>query len=109
MSKKINWEYSPALESTDHIQLKDQYNLFINELLSYGLEFDYDYKNSTTFRFIINHIDNAEFKQSSFKFNNIYSYGLGFRIKSLLGPFNFMWTYTKEPILNLEQKNYLVV
>ena len=30
MSKKNNWEYSPALESTDHIQLKDQYNLFIN-------------------------------------------------------------------------------
>jgi len=83
-----------------------QYNLFANELLSYGLEFDFDYKNSTTFRFIINHINNTEFKQSSLKFNNIYSYGLGFRIKSLLGPFNFMWTYTKEPILNLEQKNY---
>ena len=24
------WEYSPALESTDHIQLKEKYDLFIN-------------------------------------------------------------------------------
>jgi len=27
---QTKWEYSPAPESTDHIQLKDQYNLFIN-------------------------------------------------------------------------------
>jgi aldehyde dehydrogenase (NAD+) len=30
MNNKENWEYSPALESTDHIQLKEQYDLFIN-------------------------------------------------------------------------------
>jgi aldehyde dehydrogenase (NAD+) len=35
MSKKettsaFNWEYAPAPESTDHIQLKEQYELFIN-------------------------------------------------------------------------------
>tara|TARA_Y100000588_G_scaffold393231_2_gene508321 strand:+ start:147070 stop:148536 length:1467 start_codon:yes stop_codon:yes gene_type:complete len=27
---KEHWEYSPALESTDHIQLKEKYDLFIN-------------------------------------------------------------------------------
>ena len=30
MNKAIKWEYSPAPESTDHIQLKDKYDLFIN-------------------------------------------------------------------------------
>jgi len=30
MNKTIKWEYSPAPESTDHIELKKQYNLFIN-------------------------------------------------------------------------------
>ncbi|MBH08896.1 MAG: betaine-aldehyde dehydrogenase [Candidatus Marinimicrobia bacterium] len=30
MSKVVSWEYKPALESTDHIRLKDQYDLFIN-------------------------------------------------------------------------------
>ena len=30
MTKKQIWDYSPAPESTDHIQLKDQYELFIN-------------------------------------------------------------------------------
>ena len=27
---KINWEYAPALESTEHINLKDKYDLFID-------------------------------------------------------------------------------
>ncbi|MDP7072704.1 MAG: aldehyde dehydrogenase family protein, partial [Candidatus Marinimicrobia bacterium] len=30
MNKAQTWEYSPAPESTDHIQLKDKYELFIN-------------------------------------------------------------------------------
>jgi len=30
MKKVKTWEYSPAPESTDHIQLKDKYDLFIN-------------------------------------------------------------------------------
>jgi aldehyde dehydrogenase (NAD+) len=30
MTKKQIWDYSPAPESTDHIQLKDHYDLFIN-------------------------------------------------------------------------------
>ena len=30
MTKKQIWDYSPAPESTDHIQLKDQYDLFMN-------------------------------------------------------------------------------
>lgn len=30
MNKAQTWEYSPAPESTDHIQLKDKYHLFIN-------------------------------------------------------------------------------
>jgi aldehyde dehydrogenase (NAD+) len=30
MTKKQKWDYSPAPESTDHIQLKNKYDLFIN-------------------------------------------------------------------------------
>ena len=30
MTQKIKWDYSPAPESTDHILLKDKYDLFIN-------------------------------------------------------------------------------
>ena len=29
-SKNKNWEYAPSLESTDHIQIKKKYDLFIN-------------------------------------------------------------------------------
>jgi hypothetical protein len=29
-SKNKNWEYAPSLESTDHINLKKKYDLFIN-------------------------------------------------------------------------------
>ena len=83
-----------------------QYNLFTNELLSYGIEANFDYKNSTTFRFIINKVDKTDFKQSSLEINNIYTYGLGLRIKSILGPFNFIWTYTNEPLNHLHQKDY---
>ena len=38
MRKTKNWEYSPAPESTDHIKLKKQYNLFINGEFVPGVE-----------------------------------------------------------------------
>lgn len=41
MTKKIKWDYSPAPESTDHIQLKDQYDLFINGKFISGAEEKY--------------------------------------------------------------------
>lgn len=41
MSKKQKWEYSPALEGTDHIQLKKQYDLFINGKFTPGVEGKY--------------------------------------------------------------------
>ena len=38
MRKTKNWEYSPAPESTDHIKLKKQYDLFINGEFVPGVE-----------------------------------------------------------------------
>jgi len=38
MNKAQTWEYSPAPESTDHIQLKDRYDLFINGEFVPGVE-----------------------------------------------------------------------
>ena len=34
------------------------------------------------------------------------SYGFGFRIKSILGPFNFMWTKTNDELYNQSKNNY---
>ena len=41
MRKTKNWEYSPAPESTDHIKLKKQYDLFINGEFVPGVEGKY--------------------------------------------------------------------
>jgi len=83
-----------------------QFNLFVNKMLSHGLEINIDYKNSTTIRFLYNNIYESEFKHNGDIHNNLTSYGVGLRIKSILGPLNFMWTSTNDPIYNGKQNNY---
>ena len=83
-----------------------QFNLFVNKLLSQGIEINIDYKNSTTFRFLYNHIYESEFKHNGDIKNDLTSYGIGLRIKSILGPLNFMWTRTNNPIYNSNKNNY---
>ena len=83
-----------------------QFNLFVNKMFSHGLEINIDYKNSTTIRLLYNNIYEAEFKHNGEIYNNLRSYGFGLRIKSILGPLNFMWTTTNNPIYNGKQNNY---
>ena len=80
--------------------------LFVNKMFSHGLEINIDYKNSTTIRLLYNNIYEAEFKHNGEIYNNLRSYGFGLRIKSILGPLNFMWTTTNNPIYNGKQNNY---
>ena len=86
-----------------------EYDLFANELISYGVEYNYFYKNSVTFRLIYNNIDTVT---SKYKFDgnnknndNISSYAFGFRVKSILGPFNFLWTHSEENLYDLEESD----
>ena len=78
----------------------------VTDLISYGLEINFDYKNSTTIRLIYNCIDNAEFKHNNDNISDFTSYGFGLRIKSILGPFNFMWTKTNDELYNQSKNNY---
>ena len=79
---------------------------YIEGEVSYGIEFNFDYKNSTTLRFLYNYIDNAEFKHNNQQISGFSSYGFGFRVKSILGPLNFMWTQTEDELYNHPQNNY---
>ncbi len=83
-----------------------QFNLFVNKMFSHGLEINIDYKNSTTIRFLYNNIYESEFKHNGDIHNNLTSHGIGLRIKTILGPMNFMWTSTNNPIYNGKQNNY---
>ena len=78
-----------------------EYDLFANEFISYGIEYNYFYKNSTTFRLIYNRIDSIISIYINEDNNNINSYAFGFRVKSLLGPFNFLWTRSEKNLYDL--------
>ena len=83
-----------------------EYNLFITDLKTYGFEFNVDYKNSTTIRLLYNYIDYANFKHDENIFSNYYSLGFGFRVASILGPLNFMWTHTDNELYNQGNNHY---
>ena len=69
-----------------------EYKLYSSNLINYGIEFNYRYQNSQTFRFIFNSINNVEFPINNFERNNLQSIGVGLRVKSIFGPINFLWT-----------------
>ena len=83
-----------------------EYNLTTTDLTSCGLELNFDYKNSTTIRFLYNYIDNAKFKHDAQRISRYSSYGFGFRLKSILGPINLMWTQTEDELYNHSTDNY---
>jgi len=82
-----------------------EYDLYVNEIISYGIEYNYSYKNSTTFRIICNNINSIHSKLDNENDNNIFSYGLGFRIKSILGPINFLWSNANKSLYNLNNND----
>jgi len=58
------------------------------ELLSLsGFEYQYHYKNSTTLRFIISKIHSL----NKYDHNFLTTYGIGIKLRSILGPINFIW------------------
>ena len=77
----------------------NEYDLFSSNINSGGFEYQYHYKNSTTFRFIINKI---------LKINQLndgpLTYGVGLRIKSIVGPLNFIWGRGFSEPLNQKSK-----
>ena len=84
-----------------------EYNIFSSNLFSYGFEVNYLYKTSQRFRFLINMLDNITFKHNGAKKENIPSYGFGIRIKSILGPIDFLWVKSdKKLIENNKMENY---
>ena len=82
-----------------------EYDLYASELISYGIEYNYSYKNSTTFRILLNNINTITLKyNNAIDQKNIYGYGIGLRIKSILGPINFLWTNSDKGLFNIGKK-----
>ena len=86
--------------------LYNEYDLFANDLKIYGIEYNHYYKNSTTLRLIVNNINSLYIRNSDEEIKNIYNYGMGFRIKSVIGPINFLWSKTKDLKNNDVINNY---
>ena len=82
-----------------------EYDLYTKKLFSFGIEYNYLYKNSLTARFIWHHIDSIIFRHNNSKIKNIMSYGIGFRVKSLFGPINFMWTHSTKNLYEANDKD----
>jgi len=83
----------------------DEFELSSYDLFLSGIEYQFHYKNSTTFRFIINHIN---------KFNNLLvdrpeiddpiNYGFGVKVRSIFGPINFTWGRGYDNIMDENSK-----
>ena len=84
-----------------------EYDVFSSDMLSYGVELNYLYKRSQTIRFLFNKIDRVNFSHNNEKFENFHSYGIGLRIKSILGPINLLWTRAEKGFFdNNKIENY---
>jgi len=83
----------------------EEFELSSNDLSLLGFEYQFHYKNSTTLRFIVNHLK---------KYNNLLfdgpeiespiNYGFGIKIRSILGPINFTWGRGYDTIMNKTSK-----
>jgi len=70
----------------------DEFDLFVYNLKLYGFEYQYHYKNSTTFRFIISKPSFIDFNINNQSIQELpITYGIGVTIQSILGPFSFIW------------------
>ena len=87
----------------------NEFDLPHNKLKSVGLEYQYHYKNSTTFRLMFNkitYIDFQDIESSNYSIKQLpFSYGIGITLKSILGPINFIWGRgIKNPYLSEDVK-----
>jgi len=63
----------------------DEHILTAKNLSLIGLEYQYHFKNSLTYRIILNWAGKVDYE------NGPINYGVGMRIKSLIGPLDFTW------------------
>ena len=107
-SKNLNSNYKNIhYFKPDRALAYSEYDIFSSNILTYGVELNYLYKNSQTIRFLFNTIDKIKFAHNSEKFENYNSYGVGLRIKSILGPINFLWTKANKGFFNSNKiENY---
>ena len=69
-----------------------EYDLYAKNLKIYGCEYQYHYKNSTTFRFIVSKPTFIDFSLNNSNIEELpITYGFGIAIKSIVGPINFVW------------------
>ena len=69
-----------------------EYDLYAKNLKIYGCEYQYHYKNSTTFRFIVSKPTFIDFSLDNSNIEELpITYGFGIAIKSIVGPINFVW------------------
>lgn len=70
----------------------DEFDLYATNLKLYGFEYQYHYKNSTTFRFIISKPSFINFAIDNQSIQELpITYGIGVTVQSILGPFSFIW------------------
>ena len=70
----------------------DEFDLYTTNLKLYGFEYQYHYKNSTTFRFIISKPSFINFAIDNQSIQELpITYGIGVTVQSILGPFSFIW------------------
>ena len=63
----------------------DEHILTAKKLSLVGIEYQYHFKNSLTYRVILNWVGKIDYE------NGPINYGVGVRIKSLIGPLDFTW------------------
>ena len=66
-----------------------------------GLEYQYHYKNSTTIRLLFSKIHSLNDYDHQFS----TTYGLGLKVRSILGPINFIWGKGPKELLSKDLKN----
>ena len=66
-----------------------------------GLEYQYHYKNSTTIRLLISKIHSLNDYDHQF----LTTYGVGLKVRSILGPINFIWGRGPKELLSKDLKN----
>ena len=76
LNSKLSFQKSIIHFPYDRTLAFSEYNLIATNLTSYGIEFNIDYKNSTTVRILYNYINNVDFKHNNQSINNLNSYGL---------------------------------
>ena len=86
-----------------------EYDLYAKNLKIYGCEYQYHYKNSTTFRFIVSKPTFIDFSLDNSNIEELpITYGFGITIKSIIGPINFVWARGDENLFDgLDKKENL--